>query len=162
MTNTEEILKNTGAVAMDLEEINQVLERPILARIATAGASGQPHVVPVWFMWDGEYMYIETGVGFRKARNLEENPQCAITVDDTQGGLRFWGIFMQGEVELLTEPVEWVQDTVRRIYRKYLGEEGIQAPTPQKMISSDHVIIKFKPRKIMSWNDTRNAIAPIG
>jgi PPOX class probable F420-dependent enzyme len=162
MLEINEILKDIGSVTMGQKELDHVLAQPLLARIATAGADGQPHVVPVWFQWDGEHMYIETGLGFRKARNLEENPQCAISVDDTQGGLRFWGIFMQGEAELITEPENWVRDMVRHIYGKYLGEEGIQAPTPQLMINNDHVIIKFRPRKITVWNDTRHAIAPIG
>jgi nitroimidazol reductase NimA-like FMN-containing flavoprotein (pyridoxamine 5'-phosphate oxidase superfamily) len=122
----------------------------------------QPHVVPVWFWWDGEYMFAETGVEFRKARNLRDNPKCSVVVDDTQGGLRFWGIFMEGEAELISEPVDWIQDMVRLIYRKYLGTEGMLAPTPQTMINSSHVIIKFRPQKIISWNDTKHAITPIG
>jgi PPOX class probable F420-dependent enzyme len=162
MDDREEALLHTDAVVMNKAQIDQVLAGPVLARIATVGEDLQPHVVPVWFWWDGEAMFIETGKGFRKARNLQQNPRCAVIVDDTQGGLRFWGIFMQGEVELITEPVDWVLETVRRIYRKYLGEEGIAAPTPQKMIHSEHVIIKFTPKKIVTWNDTRHALAPIG
>jgi len=161
MPEIEQAMLHTGAVIIKKEEIDQILEQPLLARIATTGKDMQPHVVPVWFWWDGECMYMETGLDFRKARNLRDNPKCAVIVDDTQGGLRFWGIFMQGEAELISEPVDWIQEMVRRIYRKYLGTEGIQAPTPQKMIHSEHVIIKFRPQKIISWDDTKHAIAPI-
>ena len=107
-------------------------------------------------------MVIETGPNFRKANNLRENPKCAVCVDNTQGGLRFWGITMLGAVELISEPADWVRDTARNIYRKYLGAEGIQAPTPQSMINSDHVIIKFTPDRFVTWNDTQHAITPIG
>jgi general stress protein 26 len=151
-----------GAVAISREEINQVLTQPLIARIATTGKDMQPHVVPVWFWWDGESMYIETGINYCKARNLRENPKCAVIVDETKGGLRFWGIFMEGDVELITEPVDWVRDIVLRIYQNYLGAEGIEAPTPQMMINAEHVIIKFTPKKFVTWNDTKHAIAPIG
>ena len=35
--------------------MNQVLSQPLIARLATADQNNQPHVVPVWFGWDGEY-----------------------------------------------------------------------------------------------------------
>jgi PPOX class probable F420-dependent enzyme len=162
MAEVEQADLHTGGVAITRDEIDQILARPVLARIATTGSDMQPHVVPVWFWWDGEHMYMETGVNFQKARNLRENPKCAVIVDDTQGGLRFWGIFMQGTVELITGPRDWIIETVTKIYRKHLGEEGIQAPTPQTMINSEHVIIKFTPDRIITWNETRHSITPIG
>jgi hypothetical protein len=162
MVKIEQPKLHTSAVIMKKEEIDHILAQPLLARIATVGKDTNPHVVPVWFWWDGMTMYIETGIDFQKTRNLRENPKCAVVVDDTQGGLRFWGILLRGEVVLITEPVELVMDIVNRIYLKYLGKEGVQAPTPQKMINSEHIIIKFSPNKIITWNDTKYAIAPIG
>ncbi len=162
MAEIEQADLHTGGVAFTKQEIDRILAQPIIARVATTGSDMQPHVVPVWFWWDGENLFFETGINFQKARNLRENPKCAVIVDDTQGGLRFWGIFMQGDVELITEPEDWVRDLVRRIYLRYLGQEGIQAPTPQTMINSKHVIIKFTPRRIITWNETRHSIAPIG
>jgi hypothetical protein len=50
---------------------------------------------------------------------------------------------------------------VKRIYTKYLGVEGAQSPTPQRMINSVHVIIKMTPTRILSWDDTKVALAPI-
>jgi nitroimidazol reductase NimA-like FMN-containing flavoprotein (pyridoxamine 5'-phosphate oxidase superfamily) len=148
-------------VDIEKDEINKILARPLLARIATTSSDMYPHVVPVLFWWDGEYIYIETGFDFQKARNLYENPKCAVLIDDTQGGLHFRDIFMRGEVELITEPVEWVMEIVIKIYQKCLGTEGILAPTPQEMINSKHFIIKFAPKKIVSWDDTPSAVAPI-
>jgi hypothetical protein len=162
MLEIEQQKLHTNAVIMSRDEIEQVFAQPLIARIATIGEDAYPHVVPVWFWWDGQAMYIETGIDFQKARNLRANPKCAVIIDATQGGLRFWGIFMRGEVILITEPVELVMDIVNKIYLKYLGKEGIQAPTPQKMINSEHVIIKFLPEKIITWNHTHGGITPIG
>jgi hypothetical protein len=50
---------------------------------------------------------------------------------------------------------------VSRIYSKYLGVEGAQSPTPQRMISSEHVIINLTPEKILSWDYTRDGLGPI-
>jgi PPOX class probable F420-dependent enzyme len=145
---------------MSRSEIDAFLAEPILARIATIRGD-RPHVVPVWFYWDGESIWIETGLNFQKHKNLMRNPQCTIAIDVTEGGLRFKGVILEGVADLITEPDDFVRQTVVRIYTKYLGTEGIQAATPQRMINAPHVIIKLTPEQISTWDDTRAGIAPL-
>lgn len=57
-----------------------------LARLATAGPDGRPHVVPVSLKYNAELGTIDTG-GFhvdttKKHRDLQANPWAAIVVDD--------------------------------------------------------------------------------
>ncbi len=142
-------------------EIDAFLSQSLLARIATVRPDGRPHVVPIWFTWDGTSIYMETPPTFIKAKNLMVNPRCAITVDITEGGLRFKAVVLEGVVELLTER-QYVLNMVRCIYQKYLGPEGIQAPTPHRMINdSEHVIIKMTPSRILTWDYTPDTLAPI-
>ncbi len=150
----------TSAVSMSKAELDAYLAQPLIARIATV-RNDRPHVVPVWYDWDGQSIWIETGLNFQKHKNLMRNPNCAIVIDTTEGGLRFKGVIFEGKAELITEPVEFVRETVIRIYTRYLGEEGILAPTPQKMIQSPHVIIKLTPERVISWDYTRGGLAPI-
>ena len=146
--------------AMDRAALNAFLGEAILARIATVWGD-RPHVVPMWFDWDGESLWMETGLGFQKHKNLLANPHCAVTIDVTEGGLRFKGAILTGEAELITEPNDFVRDTARRIYRKYLGEEGIAAPTPREMIESPHAIIRLRPAQVDTWDQTRSGLAPL-
>ena len=57
-----------------------------LARIATAGPDGQPHVVPVAFRYNPDTDTIDVGGhGFaqrKKYRDVQRNPRVAIVVDD--------------------------------------------------------------------------------
>jgi hypothetical protein len=115
----------------------------------------------MWFDWDGESLWMETGFGFQKHKNLMVNPACVVAVDTTEGGLRFKGAILEGSAELITEPEEFVRETATRIYRKYLGEEGITAPTPQEMIHSPHAIIRLRPTRIQTWDQTRTGLAPL-
>lgn len=68
-----------------------------LARLATVGPSGWPHVVPVMYAMndDGSLDFDVDGV---KLRNLTAEPRAAMVVD-AMGPKR--GIAMQGRVELL-------------------------------------------------------------
>ena len=68
-----------------------------LARLATVGPSGWPHVVPVMYAMndDGSLDFDVDGV---KLRNLQATPRAAMVVD-AMGPKR--GIAMQGHVELI-------------------------------------------------------------
>lgn len=48
--------------------------------LATVHPDGRPHVRPVLAVWVDGAMYTTTNSSARKARNLEYNPRCAITV----------------------------------------------------------------------------------
>jgi PPOX class probable F420-dependent enzyme len=146
--------------AMDKAALDAFLRAPHLARIATI-RNDWPHVVPMWFDWDGEQLWMDTGAGFQKQKNLDANPHCAVTIDINEGGLRFKGAILAGSAELITAPADLARQIAVRIYRKYLGDEGLAAPTPKAMVDGEHVIIRLRPDRIQTWDDTKTAIAPL-
>jgi PPOX class probable F420-dependent enzyme len=71
------------------EPTRAFLERQRLAHLATADASGAPHVVPVCFVVLGKHLYIAIDekpkrgdpLRLRRVRNIVENPRVALVVD---------------------------------------------------------------------------------
>jgi pyridoxamine 5'-phosphate oxidase family protein len=64
----------------------QYLDTQMLGRLATAGADGHPHVVPVSFRYNPDRQSIDIG-GHRfgqgkKYRDVQANPWAALVVDD--------------------------------------------------------------------------------
>ena len=55
--------------------MNQVLSQPLIARLATADQNNQPHVVPVWFGWDGEFLWISSFSNTRKIKRFAAEPE---------------------------------------------------------------------------------------
>jgi hypothetical protein len=53
--------------------------------VVTASASGRPHALPVWGVWlpETDRFWFSCSPEARKRRNIAENPQCAVAVDDT-------------------------------------------------------------------------------
>jgi len=77
-----------------------------LARMATVGADGSPHVVPVGFRLAADAQAIEVGghglSGSKKWRDLQANPLVAIVIDDLVS-TQPWtprGIEVRGRAEL--------------------------------------------------------------
>lgn len=68
-------------VAMSREEINEFLSGRWVARLATVGSDGYPHVFPFWYYWDGESIYLTPTRKRRSYKDLESNPRCSVVVD---------------------------------------------------------------------------------
>ncbi len=78
-------------MAMSQEEIDTFLSGRLIARIATVGADGIPHINPVWYYWDGECLYIVMKARRRMARNLARNPWCSVVIDTDDRPI--WGMW---------------------------------------------------------------------
>jgi hypothetical protein len=55
-------------------------DRPHTHWLATTRPDGRPHVVAVGTVWLDGAFYFTAGAGTRKAKNLAQNPHCAITL----------------------------------------------------------------------------------
>jgi PPOX class probable F420-dependent enzyme len=146
--------------AMTNEQRDAFLAAPRIARVATVRPDGSPHVVPIWYEWDGETLRFDTPPDFRKGRNLLADPRLAVVIDITMGGLRYAGVVMEGTARFVRDP-EAAKAIAARVYRRYLGAEGLQSPTPQSMIEdSAHLIVELTPSKLLTWDFTES-LAPI-
>jgi PPOX class probable F420-dependent enzyme len=50
--------------------------------LATVRPNGSPHLVPIWFVWVAGKIYVCTGADSVKVRNLRQNPQVSIALED--------------------------------------------------------------------------------
>ena len=75
----------------------EFLKSQRIARLATVGPSGWPHVVPVMYALSEEGLF-EFDVDGVKLRNLTSEPRAALTVD-AMGPKR--GVAVQGRAELI-------------------------------------------------------------
>lgn len=50
--------------------------------LATVRADGRPHLVPIWFVWHDERIWICTGGRSVKSRNLERDGRVTVSLED--------------------------------------------------------------------------------
>ena len=117
-----------------------------VSRVATAGASGVPHLVPVCHVLAGGKVYFASGDDGRKVKNIVENPRVTLTVDlysDHWGTLK--GVMIQGRARLIERGSRFrrIRD---RLYRKYP-----QYPREAALSPSDSVVIELTPTRVFSW-----------
>jgi nitroimidazol reductase NimA-like FMN-containing flavoprotein (pyridoxamine 5'-phosphate oxidase superfamily) len=137
------------------------LARPLIARLATAD-DDQPRVLPMWYRWDGACLWMETSATFPNYRILKHNPRAAVTIDESEGGLRLCAVVMLGSIELIESPSTAVEQELRRIYERYLTSEEMADVGRDMMRTGTHVILRFVPRRITTWDAMTDDAAAAG
>src|SRR6185437_16095997 len=54
--------------------------------LASVRPDERPHLVPVWFLWEGATILIFSKPKNQKIRNLRQNPAVTVSLDDTDEG----------------------------------------------------------------------------
>ncbi|HPS42172.1 MAG TPA: pyridoxamine 5'-phosphate oxidase family protein [Anaerolineaceae bacterium] len=129
------------------------MARPYIARLATADRNGHPHVVPVWFGWDGESIWISSFAITRKVNELMQNPWVSIAVDVGHETGQTRAVILEGRAVLVSEPRELVRQQSTWIYTRYLGEAGVLEKEPQSWIADpENLLIKLTPERAFAWS----------
>lgn len=144
MNNSTEIIERLWVQAL--------LQAPLVARLATANPRTlQPHVVPVWFEWDGEAIWISSFNSTRKMRDLAANRLVSITIDVASDDGSARGVLFEGEAEIISDPA-LVAPRSLSIYQRYLGVEGAHEPEPASWaVDPDNRLIKLVPGFVYAW-----------
>jgi PPOX class probable F420-dependent enzyme len=123
-----------------------------LARLATCNpATLQPHVVPVWYEWDGECIWISSFRSTRKVREIEQNPRVSLVIDAPGGEDPAPGVVFEGPAELIADPALGIERGAH-IYARYLGSQGVLAPEPQSWLHDpEHLLIRLVPQRAYAW-----------
>ena len=93
------------------------------AAVATTRADGAPHVVPVWFVMDGDMFVFTCAAGSVKARNLRRDPRIAISVDDDEFPYTF--ACGSGTADVDAQPADLLAWTTR-IAARYVAPERVE------------------------------------
>ena len=121
-------------------------------RLATADAKGQPYVIPVCYVFDGENIYSVLDAKpkstplrqLRRVRNILANPQVSLVVDHYEedwSRLRY--VLVLGEAGLLENGEEWAR-AIAMLREKY--------PQYQGMDLDDSPVIKITPARFVPWS----------
>jgi PPOX class probable F420-dependent enzyme len=89
-------------------------------KLATTRLDGHPHVVPIWFVLDGDDLVFNTGATTVKGRSLSRVGWARICVDDERPPFSF--VTVSGAVTISTDLDEMLP-WATRIAARYMGEE---------------------------------------
>ena len=104
--------------------------------LATVRPEGRPHLVPIWFVWLDDKIYITIALESVKAKNLLANPRASVALENgTQP------VIAECAARLVDAP--YPQAVVAAFFKKYEWD-----------IEKDEVyndLFELTPHKWMSW-----------
>jgi PPOX class probable F420-dependent enzyme len=120
-----------------------------VARLATVGADGRPHLVPVVFAVHEQVIYTavdakpKTTQRLRRLTNIERNPQVSLLVDHyDQDWTQLWWVRADGEAAIHREG-ETMQAGRELLHAKYAQYQSVSLNGP---------VIAVNVRRWRSWH----------
>jgi len=155
----------TKELALDLQQIEEMLLSEWNIRIATVGPGKRINLTPMWFGWAGGRIYMHARG--QKVINLRKNPNCTVLVDRNEKFPELQGVMMLGQGRVLEDAAAEKADPhlaeVRvQMGKKYNGGHGKPpAANPQPVAStatgSTRRWIAITPETIVTWDNFKLA-----
>lgn len=124
-------------------KVHEFLQKPLIARLATIGDDGYPHVVPIWFDVDGDDLVFMTDRQSQKAKNAETNAKGAVTIGGDEGDGA--GYLFMGDWTVATDTDYRLME---RITRRYQPPEQAQK-TLESWKGDDVVVMRLLVKDIV-------------
>ena len=130
---------------------SRLLHAARTAHLATSDKSGQPHVIPICFVFDGKHFFSPIDEKPKRAalsklkrlKNIRENPQVALVIDHYDEDWRKLGyvlVFGKARIQLSGEKHRRAVKLLRRKYYQYRAMAIDQRP-----------MIVISLRRLVSW-----------
>jgi PPOX class probable F420-dependent enzyme len=102
--------------AMVAEDMRRRVKRAKVARLATVGHGGKPHVVPITFAMGDAALYFAVDhkpkktADLQRLRNIAANPAVSVLVDHYEDDwTRLWWVRIDGSARILGDGAEFDQ-----------------------------------------------------
>jgi PPOX class probable F420-dependent enzyme len=135
------------------EQVRRFIASHAVARLATADAHGQPHVIPFCYAFDGERFYFvvdekpkrQTGKPLKRIRNMLENPQVALVIDDySDDWTQLAYVLVTGAARLVEEESEYTA-ALLLLRDRYPQYRAMSLSFPQ------NTMVRIEPAKVLAW-----------
>ena len=126
----------------------EFLKSQKILRLATIDPSGNPHIVPVWYMYYNDKFYVGTNTKTRKAKNIKENSKVSFCIDIGIRSPDIVGMMVIGRAKLILK-TDRVKSLAEKILLRYF--KNLKNQSAQQLLSQTDCIVEITPKKITNW-----------
>src|SRR6185312_8658989 len=121
------------------DSIGELLKQPVFVQLGTVRPDGQPQVNPMWFIWDGEFIWF-THTNYRqKYRNIQHEPRVSIAFLNPRNPYGY--VEIRGVVDHIDPDPE--AQLYQRLSEHYDGAPKVPAD------AKDRVAVAVRPTKVI-------------
>jgi PPOX class probable F420-dependent enzyme len=135
-----------------LLEARRIFRDLPVVHVATTRADGSPHVVPLWFVWRQEGVYVSCRRESATWRNAERDPRVALSFHTGRTWRELAGVVLFGRAEPLVPEhpaLRGVMSTWFEKYRLLLAGGGFR-DYAERVESPG--ILRVRPDRLAAWD----------
>ena len=132
-----------------MSTLDELLVEEKILHLATIDDKNNPHVVPVWFMYKKNSIFIGTNTRTRKAKNITKNSKVSFCADRGIKAPDIRGMMGKGDARLIHEKQK-VKKLAEEILLRYFS--SLEDKSAQKLLNDTDCIIKIIPEQMRYWN----------
>lgn len=131
------------------EQKEFLLQGTYTGKLATVRKDGRPHLVPIWFVLDGDTLIFNTGESTVKAANMRRDPRVTICVDDENPPFSF--IVVEGIATLEADSKD-LKLWATRIGGRYMGSDKAEQ-FGERNSTAGELVVRITPTKVIFAKD---------
>ena len=118
-------------------------------KLATTRRDGRPHVVPIWFVLDGDELVFNTGAETVKGRSLRRTGWASLCVDDERPPFSF--VTVSGPVTI-SEDLDEMLPWAIQIGARYMGEERGEQFGRRNAVEGE-LLVRLRAEQVVAMRD---------
>ncbi len=148
-------MSRRAEIAMSPGELRAFLDEELTVTCATMGPNGRPHLMPLWYVREGDSLLCWTYGKSQKVKNLERLPQATLQVEAGRAYNELRGAMLECDVEIVRDRERLLDIGVALAYR--YGQASPGAPPELVRAGAEkrgakRVGLRFRPTRIVSWD----------
>jgi nitroimidazol reductase NimA-like FMN-containing flavoprotein (pyridoxamine 5'-phosphate oxidase superfamily) len=126
----------------------EFLKSQKMLHLATIDSSGNPHIVPVWYMYFNDKFYVGTNTKTKKVKNIKKNHRISFCIDVGIKSPSIFGVMGTGRAKLILK-IDRVQSLARKILLRYF--KNLKNKSARELLDNTDCIIEIIPKKTINW-----------
>jgi PPOX class probable F420-dependent enzyme len=130
------------------DRIDRMLRTETVVWLSSVCSDGMPHLVPIWFSWDGDAILIASKPHARKVANIRANPAVMLALgepdDDFDVGM------VEGIADLLPRPAAAILPAAH--LEKYRSQMAAIGLTAEEFLATYSQVIRVRPTRYLPWH----------
>jgi PPOX class probable F420-dependent enzyme len=127
--------------------VQQALEGPVTAVLATVNPDGSPLATPMWYVHDANGIGMVSIDGLQKIRNLHREPRVSVVVE-TGASTGLQCVIVQGTIEFLDATSD--RATLGASFVDKYGE-SIEKRWGGRAVPADRALFRIHPERVKLW-----------
>ncbi|HEV3473856.1 MAG TPA: pyridoxamine 5'-phosphate oxidase family protein [Actinomycetota bacterium] len=123
-----------------------------VVHVATARPDGSPHVIPLWFVWREEALYVSCRRDSLTWRNAERDPRVTLSLTRGRNWRELTGVVLAGRAEPLVPEhpaLRGVMSSWFEKYRQLLSGGGFREFAEEV---ENPGMLRVRPERISFWD----------